>query len=580
MMIIDYAKGKFLISCPFSHNDLVRSLPNRRWRKSDRLWVAPAIKPNVKMVKQFISESNARGSVECNKFLSEYVDAKPTSKSVGFPAWFNFKTKPRKKQMEVLNFAYDLPASAMFLAMRVGKSKVMIDIASAYFIEGKTKAMVVIVQKTLRGNWLDQLKQHCSIEYDFAKMDTSKPEAFKKWADADLGDKLKVLTVSVESLGVGSAKKMLSYFLRVNPESMCVVDESSKIKNHKALRTEACIDVGREAKYRTILTGTPISQGIVDLFAQYEFLDTNIIGMGDFYAFRNRYAVMGGYENKEIIGYTNTDELMELIAPYTIQVSKKEAFEDSIEPNREVRYIEMTAEQKAHLKAMRKAATAEDYSVRNVLEAMMREQQLCGGFYTKVRFEFGKVFSKEVGCEIDAEIRIPEKFRIEGTNPKISELFDIIDSGEYGEQILIWSIYTDEIREITRSLGEKYGEDSVTFIDGSVDEDERIHRVNDLFKFGKVKYLIANPTVGSMGLEMSAADTAVYYSSSFKYEDRKQSEERTFNSSKTKADTIVDLVMINGDKQTSDGDVLEAIGNKQNVSDFVKSRINELKNRN
>ena len=211
MMIIDYAKGKFLISCPFSHNDLVRSLPNRRWRKSDRLWVAPAIKPNVKMVKQFISESNARGSVECNKFLSEYADAKPTSKSVGFPAWFNFKTKPRKKQMEVLNFAYDLPASAMFLAMRVGKSKVMIDIASAYFIEGKTKAMVVIVQKTLRGNWLDQLKQHCSIEYDFAKMDTSKPEAFKKWADADLGDKLKVLTVSVESLGVGSAKKMLSY---------------------------------------------------------------------------------------------------------------------------------------------------------------------------------------------------------------------------------------------------------------------------------------------------------------------------------------------------------------------------------
>ena len=361
---------------------------------------------------------------------------------------------------------------------------------------------------------------------------------------------------------------------------MCVVDESSKIKNHKALRTEACIDVGREAKYRTILTGTPISQGIIDLFAQYEFLDTNIIGMGDFYAFRNRYAVMGGYENKEIIGYTNTDELMELIAPYTIQVSKKEAFEDSIEPNREVRYIEMTAEQKAHLKAMRKAATAEDYSVRNVLEAMMREQQLCGGFYTKVRFEFGKVFSKEVGCEIDAEIRIPEKFRIEGTNPKISELFDIIDSGEYGKQILIWSIYTDEIREITRSLGEKYGEDSVTFIDGSVDEDERIHRVNDLFKFGKVKYLIANPTVGSMGLEMSAADTAVYYSSSFKYEDRKQSEERTFNSSKTKADTIVDLVMINGDKQTSDGDVLEAIGNKQNVSDFVKSRINELKNRN
>jgi hypothetical protein len=554
-------------------------MPNRRWRKSDRVWVAPAIKPNVKMIKQFVAEGNAEITAECGEYLDGYIEARPNANSIGFPAWFNFKTQPRKKQMEVLNFAYDLPASAMFLAMRVGKSKITIDLASAYFIEGKTKAMVVIVQKTLRGNWLDQLKQHCSIDYDFVKMDTSKPEAFKKWADSDLGDKIKVLTVSVESLGVGSAKKMLSYFLRVNPESMCIVDESSKIKNHKALRTDACIEVGREAKYRIILTGTPISQGIIDLYAQYEFLDTNIIGMGDFYAFRNRYAIMGGYENKEIVGYTNTDELMELIAPYTIQVSKKEAFEDSIEPNREIRHIEMTAEQKAHLKAMRRASTAEDYSVRSVLEAMMREQQLCGGFYTKVRFESGKVFSKEAGCEVETEIRIAEKFRIEGVNPKISELCDIINSGEYGRQILIWSIYTDEIREIVRSLSEKYGADSVTFIDGSVDEDERIHRVNDQFKLGKVRFLVANPTVGSMGLEMSAADTAVYYSSSFKYEDRKQSEERTFNSAKTKADTIIDLVMVNGEKQTSDGDVLEAISNKQNVSEYVKSRINELKNR-
>ena len=109
MMSIDYAKGKFLIECPFSHNDLVRSMPNRRWRKGDRLWVAPAIKPNVKMIKRFVAEGNARASVECKKFLAEYVDVKPVSKSVGFPTWFNFKTKPRKKHMEVLNFAYGLP---------------------------------------------------------------------------------------------------------------------------------------------------------------------------------------------------------------------------------------------------------------------------------------------------------------------------------------------------------------------------------------------------------------------------------------------------------------------------------------
>ena len=67
--------------------------------------------------------------------------------------------------------------------------------------------------------------------------------------------------------------------------------------------------LGDRAKYKLILTGTPVQNSAVDLYSQYRFLDPSIYGT-NFYAFRNRYVVMGGYGNYQIIGYKNMDDLI------------------------------------------------------------------------------------------------------------------------------------------------------------------------------------------------------------------------------------------------------------------------------
>lgn len=76
-------------------------------------------------------------------------------------------------------------------------------------------------------------------------------------------------------------------------EVMLVVDESTRIKTPSAKRTKLITKFGKNVKYRRILTGTPITKNVTDVYAQFKFLDPQILGYDSFYSFRNQYCVMG-----------------------------------------------------------------------------------------------------------------------------------------------------------------------------------------------------------------------------------------------------------------------------------------------
>ena len=88
-----------------------------------------------------------------------------------------------------------------------------------------------------------------------------------------------------------------------------VCDESSKIKNPQAKQARALHKLGAAARFKAILTGTPITNSPLCFFSQYKFVDSGIFG-NSFYSFRTRYATMGGYGNKQVMGYKNLPELV------------------------------------------------------------------------------------------------------------------------------------------------------------------------------------------------------------------------------------------------------------------------------
>ncbi|RKJ39243.1 hypothetical protein D7X94_12990 [Acutalibacter sp. 1XD8-33] len=82
--------------------------------------------------------------------------------------------------------------------------------------------------------------------------------------------------------------------------------------------------LGDQARYKLILSGTPVQNDAMDIFSQYRFLDPTIFGQ-NYYTFRSRYAVMGGFNKKQVVGYRDMDELIRKEHSIAYRVTKEEA---------------------------------------------------------------------------------------------------------------------------------------------------------------------------------------------------------------------------------------------------------------
>lgn len=564
MMQVDYNEktGRFIITSPPWMVSVIRQLPNRRWDARRRAWTAPAIRANVRTMKTIPAFKEATYSDAAAAAFRQALKPAQAARDGSFPVWYKPRTEPWSHQTEALNKLYGLKTFALWADMRTGKTKIIIDMMAAYHMEGRVDSVVILCPNSVKLNWKDEIEQvHCPIPADVHVLQAGKTREFDRWMQGAGG--FRWLIVSVEGFGVSSSSQLVERFLLSSTRAAMIVDESHKIKNPKAKRSEEAVRLARMAEIRGVLTGTPLAKGPMDMYMQFEFLDTNIIGLGDFYSFRNRYAVMGGYEDKQIIGYQNLDELMEIVAPFVYQVKADDAGVKLPEKTYHVRRVTMNAEQRRIYESIRKNKTADtgrgSITVQNALEKAARLQQVCGGI---------------VAHENPDAVKPSEKYvfhAIKGINPKVGEILDIAE--EIDGQMIIWCIYDLEIAMVCAALRQKYGDDQVVEVHGRVTVEDRRHNVNELFNTGRARFLVGNPAVGGTGLTMPAAAAVVYYSNSFNFIDRMQSEERPRHESRHQIPVaIIDIIC----EDTVDELVLESNRDKKSMSDYVRGNIDRV----
>jgi len=565
----DVKKGQFIITCPIFDNGRVRALPNRRWNKGRNAWTAPAIRANIEEIIR-VYKGSALVTAAARARIEEHQQRRSERPAPdAFPAYYGFKRQPRAKQREALSKVYGLSAAALFMDMRTGKTKVLIDEACALRIEDKVRAVVLICPLSLRKNWVREFAKDATIPVDYHLLDTKdKGRAFGRWLDRP--HDFKWLLVGVESLSAGSAIEYVKRFCLANPRVMCAVDESSLIKTHNSARSKNVASVGRMVDFRRILTGTPLTKNPLDLYMQFEFLDPDILGIGDYFSFQARYTVKGGYENKDIIGYDNLDELVELVSPYTYQVRQHEVVD--AEKVYVLREVDMTPGQRALYSDLRKRSRLgvdgePQLIVQNVLEKMLRLQEVVGGHVSYQYTEEEMARQREVWGPAK---RLPRTYRkaIDGTNPKVAEVLACAE--EYEGPMIVWCAFIDEIQAVTAALRARYGQDQVVELHGAVDEAQRDVNVYELFQKHKARFCVGNAATGGMGLTMDEATTIVYFSNTFKFADRMQSEER--GTADGKSTLIVDLVA----RGTTDEIIMSANETKQDLAEFIRGRITEL----
>ena len=561
-IVVDYNKDKsrFELTVPFMYNGVAQGLPSRKWNKPARKWFAPVIRKNAEHISRTIATmSSTTVTPDAAEAIATCLERAHKRITEKFPDWYKPVLPYRSYQQQALDQLYSMPCGALFMCVGSGKTKTTIDLVAARAMASgdlNVDALVVACPFSIRQNWLKQLKEHCPIAYEAVVLDFKTKKGRDDYARVMAADdRLRIIIVGIESLSTGGAIEKVGNFL-LHTRAAFVVDESSRIKNPSAKRTKNIVALGNRAKYKLILTGTPITQGLIDLYAQMEFLSPDIIGVGDFYSFRNRYAIMGGFDNKEIIGYKNAEELLGSIMPYTFQITAEEALSELPEKTYMTRMVSMSAEQKKVYKGISSEkmieTSSETIAIQNALEKLMRLQQVTGGF----------TIDKKVDPVSGKEETVPVPLQ----SAKVQEVLNIAEEDE--ASTIVWCRFRAEIAAVADALRAKYGRDAVVEFHGGVTSEQRWKNVCD-FESKKARFFVGNQVSGGVGLELVAATVVVYYSNTFSYEDRVQSEARNHRIGQKNPVTYIDLVC----EGTIDTHVIDVVKEKGNMASFVRDVI-------
>tara|TARA_R110001583_G_scaffold22340_4_gene83826 strand:- start:708 stop:2147 length:1440 start_codon:yes stop_codon:yes gene_type:complete len=467
---------------------------------------------------------------------------------------YKFKYQPYKHQLDALEKSWDKDFFALFMDMGTGKSKVLIDTISMLYDKGKIDSALIIAPKGVYRNWeRKELPAHLPDHIQANIVVWSPEKTKKKQAELstlnEVSDKLQIFLMNVEALSSKRGVERASNFILCH-KTMLAVDESTTIKSRTANRTKSLIRISRNAPYRRILTGSPVTKSPLDLFTQCEFLEHHILGHSSFWTFQNRYAklirkTMGAHSFNHIVGYQNLEELNGIIEPFSFRVRKEDCLDlpDKVYTKRSV---ELTPEQRNLYNQMKRNAVSflENegiMSASTVLTQILRLQQVCSGF---AKLEDGRV------------IKVP--------NNKLPELLSVLE--ETDGKVIIWGNFTHDLELIQEALVKTYGAETVELFYGKTPAEERqliVERFQD--PNNPLRFFVGQPRTGGYGLTLTEAHTVIYYSNGYDLEIRLQSEDRAHRIGQTNKVTYIDIMAEN----TIDQKVIQALRSKIDISTQV-----------
>jgi len=443
------------------------------------------------------------------------------------------------------NFAY-------FMEMGTGKTKVLIDNLAMLYDKGKVDAALIIAPKGVVKTWYEQelpthLPNHIQNVTVLWQPNITKGQQEKLDTLFEIESALHIFIMNVEALSTDKGVKFASKFLNSH-KTLMAIDESTTIKTPSAKRTKNIIGLGKTAKYRRIMTGSPITKNPLDLYSQCEFLDPWLLDFTSWYAFRNRYAEMKtihvhGRSIQVVDRFQNLSELSETVKTFSDRVLKEDCL-DLPPKNFTKRHIILTHDQRKIYEQMKKAAMAvlngKVTTTMTVLTQLMRLHQITCGHFTAD----------------DGSVQLIP-------NNRITELMNILEETE--GKVIIWANYQRDVNQIIKNVTEKYGKESIVDYYGLTPQEDRQDNIRKFQNGSECRFLIGTPQTGGYGITLTKANTVVYFSNGYDLEKRLQSEDRAHRIGQNKNVTYIDIIC----EDTVDEKIVEALRKKINIASEV-----------
>lgn len=446
-------------------------------------------------------------------------------------------------QSDILNRFKDLDQIALFLEMGVGKTRIAVEWLK---LKKPTKTLVISPISVCSG-WEKELKNH-GIKSVIIK----KPNDFNHEADYFLINYDKLVS-----------QRYLTEITSRNFDAV-ICDESQRIKNHASKRFKALCTFAKYAKYKAILTGTPILQDALDLWSQYFFLDSHKKKDEPYYLTDSYYLYRSTYFHDKnagmpkhvyfpnyVIKPNSVNKITERVAPFTSQVKKSECL--TLPPLvYQTIDVELSSEQRRLYDQMANDLVTyindDACAVVNALSKTLRLLQIISGHLP----------TEENGMQVIKD------------NPRLVALHELLES-LMPNKVVIWTVFKQsyiEIQKVLESLKLNY----VTMTGLTKNKQASLETFRD---DPKCTVMLGNPSAAGTGVDgLQVASYAVYFDRNFSLEQRLQSEARTYRGGSEihSKITVYDIVAAN----TIDQNVLDALKSKEDFANNLLARLKAI----
>ena len=423
-----------------------------------------------------------------------------------------------------------------------------IAIMGAGYQMGHLKRVLIVAPTSVVAVWPKEFADYAAFPYTIRTLLGTRERRLKELNDL-VRFPYQHLKVAVINYEAARGDEVFEALRNYNAD-LIVADESQRIKTHDAAQSKAMHQLGDKARYKLILSGTPVQNEAVDIFSQYRFLDPTIFGM-NFYAFRGRYCVMGGFNRKQIVQYRDLDALIKKEHSIAYRVTKEEAL-DLPEQTFENRYITLSKKERNIYDKLRRDSFAEldgggTITATTVLTKLLRLQQFTGGFLVEDDAARPQLVSRG---KLDALADILQDYVVEGKKklvifarfiPEVMEIIKLANdiAGKHGMKTV--AIYGDIKKELRGDIVQQFQTDPATMVFvGQID------------------------TAGT-GITLTAADTCVYYSENFNYATYEQSLSRIHRIGQRHPCTYIHLVA----EKTVDELILKSLAAKEDLAKTI-----------
>ena len=544
----DISGNRIVLEAPLAVTLLCGRIPGARWDTGLHAWTYPATERHARMITGAIRKLQPTPAfsalTEGPTASTEVVAASPAAEVLEPSLPRGLAIHPWRHQTAAYEFCQthiEKGMRGLLLAMGMGTGKSLVACMLTLGLDAKR----VLIACPLRvvPVWLTQFQRHVAapvvvlgLDEEFGSVADKRGAAQEKMALAEARNVPFICVVNYDS----AWREPFAGWAEKQSWDLVIADEAHRIKAPGGKASLFFKRIRPHAKVRVALTGTPMPHGPMDIYAVFRFLDASILGPS-FSAFRQKYAVMGGFQRKQITGFQKLEELEGLMSRITFRVGKDVL---DLPPETHITYdCELSPEARRVYSDLEEDFVAQVRDGRvtaaNAMVKLLRLQQVTGGV---IPTDDGAVH------RIDTE--------------KQKLFADTLEDIGGDEPVVVFCRFHADLDAI-HSACQRNGVVSLE-LSGRRDELKR-------WQEGEAQVLAVQISAGGVGVDLTRARFSMYYSLSFSLGEYDQALSRVHRPGQTRPVEHIHLVARN----TVDGKIMRALEKRAEV---VQAILAEIKN--